>query len=438
MINLLKYAKELTDKQRRLANILAPLGTTAALGAGTYAWLRHPSYSSNPILRQIQQMSKGEVKALVENKPKGLLRQKLRELVRGPEITKEELKAAPFQKAVWTAKAESIPGIFDPGFGPVVGKHRAENKKFVNEMLDKLREARFVNRFAPEALPKTLNVKDIANKYKIDIKNPKRYPQNLQRLQDALKQEIGDRYILKYRKDPLGIGGSEGFFPTEKTDLANEYKLWQILKPKFQKALRTGDAFDVVSAFRQQPGYVGKAIDELLNDNLLVQERLRIRPYPEKITQRLEARGLSAVPEYRVHVIGGEAHPLLTVPRTLSRTGFTPVQTVKDLIEAQKARNWVQKEVLNKFPEQFKGVSYAMDVVPIEGQPGKFKLLELNTGQESGFFDPDLATPIPRHLLHRVVTGRHTQGAAGLLGAGTGLLGGGASGLLTHKLTEKD
>lgn len=422
-----------------------PLLGAAGFGAGAYALARTPfkaSLAKHPILRKIQEMAGGKmfrssIRGAPMEPPVGLQKVK-RSLLHGPEAFAEGLPQAAAgttkkPTAVWGGHEEFLPKTFDPSFGPVTGETAAWTGHFIENLSDKLEQARLLAKHAPGTMGKTFSVTDIAKKYGVKIRSGRNLPGDLKRLQGALEKEFGGKqYLIKTREAREGgdiAAASSGVFPTGETDLAKAYGAWKKMRPEYQRAvarveesLSDVDINKVVEQFRKRPGFEGRLIDELLHKNVIFQEKLPLQYFSPQVAKKMVARGRHPAREYRVHVVGGKAIPSLARPRFYS----SPLGVVPEIIRARRAARWAQKNVIDKLTGSAREIGYGMDIAPLKG--GGFKVIELNPGGASGLLDYPL---IGNPLLHKAVTGRHTRGIASLLGLGGVGAGAGITGAVT-------
>lgn len=415
----------------------------AGAGLGAYGLARVPmlaSASKYPILRRIQEMAKGKMyRAGIRSQPTDPTKAQkaVRSVVHGPEIEKgiEQLpkgvkgtKEAP--TAVWSGGGTPMKGSFDPSLGPVTGREAAKADELVGMLEDKLIEAQMLQKFAPGTLPRTVALADMLKKYKLTLRGGQHTEQELARLQEALSKEFGGtEYLIKTRGASEQLGGdlgaaSSGSFPTGKTDLYRAQKDWEKMQPEFHEAwAEASDPNKAIGAFRKRPGYEGRVVPEIYGDNVIIQERVPLKQFKGRTAAKMEERGLSPTEEHRVHVVGGRAVPSLAMPRYYGN----PFQAIMQTLKARRAAKWLQKEVVDKLPQNVKGLSYGMDVAPVAGGKG-YKVIETNPGGLSGLLDmPVTGNP----MLHRAVTGRHTKPIAAALGVGAGLAGAGTAAAAT-------
>lgn len=415
----------------------APLGAAAGLGLGAYALARRPSLANAkkwPILRKIQEMSKGkmyraDIRGAPQEIPKGVEKLK-REVKYGPEAFEEGLprKAMGTTKkptSVWSGKQEPIEGTFDPSIGPHAGEtEMAEwGQQYINHLGDKMEQFRLLAKVAPGTMARTMSMKEVAKKHGLKKLTKKNLQKNLPKWQEAMNKEFGGEYLIKSRMGREGgdiAAASSGVFPTAKTDLREQYKLWRKMKPEYDKAVQEveeslGDADinKVIERFRTRPGFEGRMVDEMLHNNAIFQDKLQLKKFSPRVSAKLKEQGFVPNKEYRIHSVGGKAIPSLAVPRSFP--GY--LRMLPEMIRARRAAKWTQKNVLDKLKDTSGEISYGMDVAPLKG--GGYRVIEMNPGGASGLLEQPFMNP----RLHKAVTGRHTQAVSGGLGLGAAGLG---------------
>jgi len=409
-----------------------PLLAGAGVGAGAYGLMRIPFKADPkryPALRKIQDAAKGNMlRADIAGAggKKGWLEKVKRAIIYGPEVGDKIPKGvrgtAKSPTAIWSGfNAKPPRGTFDPALGLGTKRHTAASTYRSQLLLEnKLRQAKLLEKFAPNTTARTRSLQDLKDKYKLKLR-PERLKEDLPRLQEALKTEFGKRkYIIKTRSarphgDPM-VQSRLKTYPTNETDLMAAHEKWKGMRGEFHKLMKT-DPNVAVKKFRNQPGYEGRVVEEALHDNVVFQERLPIQRHSGGTAKYMRAHDAAPTKEYRVHTVGGYADPGLAAPR------FYPgaVSAVPEMFHARRAAKWIQKEVLDKLPAKYRNMTMGIDVAPV-GR-GKFKVIELNPGGQSGVLD----TPGMNLRLHKTVTGRYPHSTAALVGAGSGIAASGAS-----------
>lgn len=431
---LLKFAE---GEESGLPSWLAP-ALAGAGGLGAYAVARHPfkgpKGSQLAKIRELAggRMVRGDVPTL---DPKASWFQKLKHSLRhGPSIDPDDpaqvAKLLQSQKkgkpAIWAPGDEMAPkGTFNPALGPDPSR-KAQSRALgiVEDLDDKLLESQLLQKHVPGTSARTTGIQDVLDKYKLKLRKGKNLPEDLAKLQEALKKEFGaGGYMMKTRSGAGAVDlnvASSGVFPTEATDLAKVHKQWRAMRPEFQQAAKGSPTINkAIEQFRTRPGYEGRVIDEALRDNVILQEKLDLQRFGPRISKYMKSKGFGPTREFRVHVVGGKAVPSMSMPRYPSPAALI------DYVRARKAARWAQKSVLDKLPESHRALSMGMDVAPL--RKGGHRVIETNVGGASGLLD----NPLTTHQLHKAVTGRYSKPAAGILGA-AGAAGGAGAGLLAR------
>lgn len=408
-------------------------------GLGAYALARHPfKGQKGSALAKIREMAggrmvRGDVPELVSGSS---FLEKLKHYFRyGPTVDPEDAgQVAKFLKSqkkgkgsIWLGDELAPRKAFNPALGPnVTRKGERAVSNIIEDLEDKLTESRLLEKFAPRTSAKTLDIGDVLQKYSLKLRKGKNLPEDLAKLQKALKTEFGSAgHMIKTRASggaaDLGVASS-GVFPTEATDMAAAYAKWKEMKPEFKRLARESSTINrVIEKFRGRPGYEGRVVDEMLRGNAIVQEKLLLEKFGPRVAKYMKSKGYGPTRESRVHVVGGQVIPSLAMPR------YPTPGALLDYARARKAARWVQENVVKKLPVARQGVSMGVDVAPLRG--GGYKIIELNVGGQSGLLD----NPVGSHLLHKAVTGRYAKPVAGVL-AGAGAAGGVGAGYGTEGL----
>lgn len=209
-----------------------------------------------------------------------------------------------------------------------------ENRAMLKQLEDdKWEEAKLLQKYAPEALPRTENMGEIG----LPLTRL-----SLPEVFALLRRRYPEGFFLK----PVGGWNSNGGFPSDKTDFA---KLSPFERQVFRLLFRHPEA-------------------------VLVQERLRLA------VSGASPDGKPIVEEYRVHLVQGQILRGATVhrwhdeiPMRLSENG-------------RKAERFVE-ELLKKLPPEFQKMSAGLDVMIT--QDGECKTADLNVGGASGYLYPD-------------------------------------------------
>jgi len=255
---------------------------------------------------------------------------------------------------------------------------------------NKARQARVSREFAPEMMPEAISIQELRKLYKLPLRKGRHLAEDLKAIQRAAEEHLGGKALIKPSAPRAGGdpgAASMGAFPSTSSDLANLHKRWKGIKKDYWEARKTEPFLDVQSEFTSMPGYKGRLVDEMLANNAIFQRKVPIKPMPSGVGH-----------EYRVHVVGGRAVPSMAVP-WVEPEGL--LDQLSQKLMARRAARWAQKQI-DLLPEEYKGISMGMDVVPLQG--GGFRAFELNPGGQSGFLD----FPGSAHKLYRAVTGHST------------------------------
>lgn len=386
-------------------------------GLGTYGLSRIPklvSKSRFPILRKLQEMSGGEMAfhatplERVVERAKELDIKKIPERVKklraetyGPEVrwqhgkTPETILGEEAPKMVFSGYKRNLPeGMINPALGPVTGAEHRKMYDLARRLENKARQARVAREFAPEMMPETISIQELRKMYKLPLRKGKHFAEDLKAIQRAAEEHLGGRALIKPSAARAGgdVGAaSMGAFPSTSSNLTDLHKRWKEIEKAYRKAQETESFLGAQSEFTAMPGYKGRLVDEMLANNAIFQRKVPIKAMPSGVGH-----------EYRVHVVGGRAVPSMAVP-WVEPQGL--LDRLSQKLMARRAARWAQKQV-DLLPEEYKGISMGMDVVPLQG--GGFRALELNPGGQSGFLD----FPGSAQKLYRTLTGRSTKEVA--------------------------
>jgi hypothetical protein len=406
MVSLAAFVDELEklgedegSKPSLLRRILpAVLGTAA--GVGGYKLLRRVKFSKVPAVRKMQQKAKGRLTHLDElpnNKMPGPFSRLGQRFVRGVDEVINEPRSVVKAREKLTVKelakqqAKKVKGAIMPMGGPRQAAsykgdlHLNPNPQVGVRLEDKLHEARLLNKL-PGGAPQSRPLSDLIGS------RGKATTESL----DALQQDLAKKFPKGYVIKPINDAASGGV-PTHKDRFAT---------------ILTG----------------GKGTDhqKWMKDMMVRPERYMVQEYiPIRKTRRL----LSNLPrtgsaerrmainemvddEWRVHVADGKVIPGSTMHRWTFDAGMSP-SARKEISEVDR---FMQKN-LNKMPRDARGVPMAADVV--RTTDGSLKILELNTGGQSGFLlSPTLRGSGWQH--YKGVTGRASQAESLVKGLGAG------------------
>jgi len=409
-----------------------PYAVGGALGLGAYGLLRHKFLADPkrfPGLRHLQEMSGGEMlRAGLPEQPRNpTWWQKLyRSTVYGPEVWGNKFPRGTGvkpPKAIFEGNSPEFqtPGTFDPYSLGLKGKDLEEFHKTQQKYENKLLQAELLQKHAPGAMADTHKIEDIIKEYNLRL-GEDTLAEDLPKLQEALKHKFGGKnYLLKTRNvreggDPMTTSVLESF-PDQNTDLVKSHEGWKKIRDEFH-SLRKLDTTEAMRAFRRDPAFQGRVVEELLHNNVIAQERLPIRQFTGSIAENMKKRGFSPVEEYRVHVIGGKASPHLALPRNYSDPLHAGVGYAHT---SRQAADYAQG-IVDKLPPKHRNMTMAIDVAPME--TGGFRVIELNPGI-SGL----LSQPGMNPALYREVTGHSTPAISALGGVAAAGIGTGATGM---------
>lgn len=281
---------------------------------------------------------------------------------------------------------------------------------------DKWKEYKFLSKHVPHTTPVAQSLHDVFNQLGI-TKIPKDVAGRqaiLQKIQAHVKKVHGKYYF----KDTAGLQ-SMGKFPTESHNLSSLYGKYK--QSDVPKRIKHIEGLPVGSPewekkwydIREEEAFPGHVLDKMFKNSkkVIVQRAIPVR--------KTLPFGLN--PEMRIHVVGGKVDPSLGTYR------YNPISRHLSPRHINEASKWVQKEVIDKLPAEYRNTSYAMDVLPSHG-PQPFQLVETNPGGMSGFLHPSV-DPISTHRLRRLITGQYSRGAAGTMAAAGALGAGGVAGL---------
>ncbi len=430
-----------------------PWLAAAGAGVGAYKLLRTPSFSSNPLLRKIQERasSKG-FHRIVDVTPDGTgswLRP----------VANAEGKMTPWNKFKMflnEGTTEAIPAINTPKGQKLVGHNKPihvegvthgrhdwygrdklvrggvdiegpqETMSAMNRISRKGKrfEADLLQKHAPGAMPDTHT--DLSALFE---GLPADRHEAVGELQNRMLAAYGDNLLLKPNQG-LASGGK---FPRTSQD--------------WNAQLRAYDAHmaDPVKrqAYRAMKREGGNELSKYMLDNGLYEGRVlhdALRNPKSIIGQRMIDNPLG---EYRVHTMAGSAPSNLTVPR-FAKDPKSKMKALPAFFAKHDEMRGFVEDTLKKLPPKYQTGNYAFDVMPHRKPDGSigYQILEMNpteqatevmAGGGSGFLDPSSA-PLTGHLHYRAATGRHTPLLSGLGAASAA----GVAGLGTRALTNDD
>jgi len=247
------------------------------------------------------------------------------------------------------------------------------------------------------------------------------------RLQEALRKELGSKFIVKPTKGYATAGSS---LPTEKMDPVD-----------FMDTLRARNGLAVQNydkTFKGPVNFIAQKRHELQKNNRLY---TAIDNLVSKMTKSEYSTGGGGAKEWRVHTSGGKVVPYASSGRGSMLSQALPYYSPN----MRKAEAAAQK-MLDKMPAKFRNSSFGFDIA--KTKDGKFVLIETNPssfGGSSSYMQPGPvsgATEVPwrQDALESAIMGRlpayikaqRALEAAGLLG-GTGAVAGGGM-MLNNRL----
>ena len=442
-ISHLGLVKAATDDKQGLPSWVLPtaagVGTAALAAPLLYKHFRRFQPSANPALRAIQDVSEQAGEKFTRGVPIERPASKLQRMWDRISHTGSLSDDLVYTERNLPKKPKRVKGVVrltDPEDKAFVRGDRIVGADPRHEKLtdlignSKMEEANFFQKYAPGSMGRSESLKDILTGlgHKTVPSDPEAQRAMLDTLQSHMKQRYPSGFLMK---DVAGYR-SNGRFPSEEHNLNDLRRQFHEDKlPEMMARVQRGEIpeYEAIPKMTAYPSYSGRVVDQLLKDpsQVMAQEKINIRQpegWRKWIAETLHnpnsssywRRSLHPSNEMRVHVEGGAAIPELTVPR------YDPTMHLTDSGTLQRATEFAQNTV-NQFPEKYKGMSYAMDVVPTA--EGGFKMIESNPGGQSGFLYPDVM-PLSGPILRRQLTGRWGDAAAGTMaGAGATALGAG-------------
>lgn len=401
VLELEKIADDGTQQKPSLLRRLAPLALGAAAGLGGYKMLRRIHLSESPGLRAIQRKAKGalsHVDELDDDRMPGMIGRLKDRFVRGVDkviyepASVVEARKGMTQAALKKAPVAKVEGALLPMGGPEqAASYRADLHLNMDpsvglKLEDKVREGKLLR-----SLPGNVAAK--SELLSAHVTPTKATPQSLDKLQSHLAEKYPSGYVIK----PVDDAASGGV-PTHKdrfasilsSDKKTAHQEWM------QRMMEDPDKF-------------------MVQEYIPIKQSRRTMSLPPRSGgsgERSYSIGKSVPDEWRVHVAGGKVIPDTTMHRWTFDAGMSPTSR-KEISDVDK---FMQGAVQN-MPRDVRGVPMAADVVRAED--GTFKIIELNSGGQSGF----LLSPALRGKgwnYYRGITGRHSQPEALVKGLGLG------------------
>jgi len=419
------FASELTklgeDDQRKpgLLRRLLPAALGLAAGAGAYKYLRKIHISDNPALAQIQRAAKGRLTHIEElaqgEKAPGKIKQLAQRFSRGA----DEVISEPYK--TWAPKSEMSPEQLkriktrrvDGAMLPFGGTHQSAtfksdfnlntNPKLSEKMEDKLREAA-VLRGTTGGAPRS-------ERLSAHVKPGRATEQSLDALQAKLLKKYPEGYVVKPVNDAASGGvptHADRFASILKGKGPNEnHKEWM------KRMMKSPEEFMVQA-------YIP-----------ISKTRRAVASLPRSGAEgRRIAIGAEVPDEWRIHTANGVVIPGSGRHRWAYSTDLSP----SNRKEIAAAEQFMQRS-LDEMPNHVRRIPMAADVV--RGTDGKLRIMELNSGGQSGLLAPGVGSLDKQTAWnhYKSITGRHSHGEAGM----KGLVAGAAAALAGNKaIGERD
>lgn len=251
---------------------------------------------------------------------------------------------------------------------------------------NKWEEAKLLREHVPDAFPRTENMADVVRGANITAA---RRVIAIRKVGELLRERYPNGFFLK------NVSGfdSNGTLPTEKTDFMRSYEGYvRELKPEAERILaRTGNPDDIHFELKERPFYEGRVLDAILEDpsRVIVQEKIRARIGGVQRTQ--SGRLKTLVEEYRVHVVEGRVLEGATLNRWEDARNVSP--------EVLREAEVFTQAVVNRLPPRMRRMCFGIDVIRTES--GRFQIIELNVGGESGYLYPETDAWVTQLLAER-------------------------------------
>jgi hypothetical protein len=415
---LVKLAAEPKKKKKKsLLRKALTLGLGGAAAYGAYRYGRKVKMSKDPLLRAMQQKSKGRMTHvdILPEEYMNLPRPKGERLVRSADEIVAIPEAAAIERAgkvqMGKAKPREFEGAVHTGADPYEMRGIKSDlslsttpKERVSGITTKLEEAKYLE--ATGAAAKSESAATYIDKVKGGA------PKNTADTLDALQAELAKKYPNGYVVKPLEGSVAPGV-PTHKDRFADVLTKGN---PEHQKWM--GDMLKNPKDYMVQE-YIPIAKERVLIGRPPPTSAAESRTVAGGLATKGKLRFGAKVPtEYRVHVYGGKVIPGGSVHRWAGGSELSPFRQR----EIKRMEAEIQKAV-NKLPENRMNIPMAMDVV--KTTDGKWRIIEANIGTQSGFVAPQIGkipTPSkPAMALYKAVTGRQSQLEAGIKATGAGV-----------------
>ncbi|MBC7691782.1 MAG: ATP-grasp domain-containing protein [Methylotenera sp.] len=293
--------------------------------------------------------------------------------------------------AVWHAKNRDKKfyfGDLNPAVDPDEIMQLVEDEKW--------EESKILLQNAPWAYPRTENVQALLEEFKAQLGSKAGTVERQTFLRDfALK--LKERYPMGYFLKAVDGLESNGGLPTEKTDGAEAYALFERnIKAKKAELYAQGmNDEQVHTQLRTLPGYSGMVFDDIFSrpHKVIVQAKIPVNSF-----RMLEDGKLKSFPdEYRVHSVQGKILSGGTQYRWDYHHQIEP--------EALKNIETFAQKVVNALPAEMRKMSFGMDVVTTKD--GGMQIIEMNIGGESSYLWPKTDVWVAQ-LLAEKFTGKRT------------------------------
>lgn len=441
------------SQERSYLPAAAGIGAGLLAAGGLYHHMRTPTPTNNPALQKIRDRAGDKFTRVLETKTPETAAGRLFERIHlGGGDAPHYLGDLPPEELLTPPKSiKRLPGAVhyndatraDYVQGDVPAGMMLSDYNLSNELLrNKWKEYNYINKHAPGTLAPTENLKDIINELKLTPPgNDREAAAHLTALQNALRTRYGDGYVMK---EVSGVQSS-GMFPSERdnfNDLLANYRnsgaekefqegMKDVVKGTYPGAEGPGDSLPLYRKLKQSPHYHGRVLELALKDpeSVIVQQRVPIAKSNSRVRKALSGLTKDDMSnEMRVHVENGKVVPNLTFPR------FSPLGYAFDHEHLAGASDHVQS-IIDKLPADTKRMSFAMDVVPLEG--GGYQVIETNPTGNSGLLHGKTSIPGSGIHLRKHYLGNYAKPVAGMAAGAAGLGVGGATALGANYLQDR-
>lgn len=262
-----------------------------------------------------------------------------------------------------------------------------------NQFDNKLKEAQFIQQYAPGAIAKTESMADVIKELGLQRPGPRSSAAERKEFLDALQTKLHERYPQGFFVKGLRDCNTGGNMATDKSNLAELHAGYlKDYAPQKAALLAADPDVDLSKHLRDHPFAAGRTVDELLRDprRVAVQERLKLARWT---TEELP-RDVQPFQEYRLHVVDGHVVPGATSHR------WSVSETFKSANELSDVEAWTEAQ-FQKFPEHVQQTQgFAPDVAKLED--GSYRFIELNVGGLSGIL---YKNPLAAAAVSEAITG---------------------------------